>query len=82
MVLKLALLASHIPETLIENLWKTLDEYDVIFVKQRPQTPQVVLFNLCYMFHIVFIKHINWYVVLHIIVQRYIHQIPMIISEV
>ena len=34
-VLNLALLASHVAETLIENLRKT-SEYDVIFAKQRP----------------------------------------------
>ena len=36
LVLKLALLSSHMAETLIENLRKTL-ECDVIFAKQRPQ---------------------------------------------
>ena len=80
MVLKLALLASHMAESLIENLRKTL-EYD----KQRPQTLHVALFNLCYVFYIIFIKHIKWCIVSHTNVQRYIHQIPMnemIISDV
>jgi len=36
-VLKLALLSSHMAETLIDNLQKT-SECDVIFAKQRPQT--------------------------------------------
>ena len=58
MVLKLAFLGSHMAETLIENLWKTL-ECDVIFAKQRPETLHVALLNLCYMLHIVFIKHIS-----------------------
>jgi len=65
-VLKLALIASHIAETLIENLPKT-SECDVIFAKQRPQTLHVALFNLCYL--------------LHTIMQRNLHQIPMIISD-
>ena len=44
-----------------------------------PQTLHIALFNLCYVFHIVFIKHINCCIVSHTIVQRNIHQIPMII---
>ena len=72
MVLKLALLASHMAETLIQNLRKTL-ECDVNFANQRPQTLHVALFNLCYVFHIIFIKHIKWCIVSHTIVQRNIH---------
>lgn len=48
MVLKLVLLASHMTETVFENF---------IFAKQRAQTLHVTLFNLCYVFHIVFSKH-------------------------
>ena len=76
-VLKLALLASH----MAVNLQK-ISESDVIFPKQRTKTLHVALFNLCYVFHIVFIKHIKWCIVSHTIVQRYMHQIPMIISDV
>ena len=68
-VLKLALLASHIATTLIKNLQKT-SECDVIFAKHRSQTLHMALFNWCYVFHIVFIKHIKWYIVLHTIMQR------------
>jgi len=75
-VLKFAWLASHMTETLMDNLWKTL-ECDIIFAKQRPQTLHGALFNLCYVFHIVFIKHIKWCIVSHSSVQRNIHQIPM-----
>jgi len=35
----------------------------------RCQTLHVALFNLCYMFYIVFVKHIKWCIVSHIIVQ-------------
>ena len=80
-VLKLALLASHMAELLIENLRKTL-ECDILFAKQRRQTLYVALLNLCYVFYIVFIKHIKWFIVSHTIVQRNIHQVPMIISDV
>jgi len=52
------MLASHMAKMLIENLRKSL-ERDVIFTKQRPQALHVALFNLCYVFHIVFIKHIK-----------------------
>jgi len=55
-VLKLTLIASQMAKTLIENFWIT-SECDVIFAKQRPQKLHVALFYLCYMFHIVFIKH-------------------------
>ena len=58
MVLKLALLASHMAKTLIENLQKT-SECDVILVNKDPPTRltlRVALLNLCYVFHIVFIK--------------------------
>ena len=58
MVLKLALLAFHMVETLFENLQKT-SECDVIFAKQRPKYSIVALFNLCYVLRIVFIKHIK-----------------------
>ena len=68
MVLKLALLASHMAETLIENLRKT-SECDVMFDKHRRQTLAVALFNLCYVFYIVFVKRIKWCIVPHIIVQ-------------
>ena len=54
--LKLDLLASHMAEILIENLRKT-SECDAIFAKQRPQTLHVALSNMCYVFHVVFIKH-------------------------
>jgi len=81
MVLNLALPASQMAETLIENLGKS-SECDVIFAKQVPQTPPLDLFNLCYLFQIPFIKHIKWYIVSHTIVQRNIHQIPIVISDV
>ena len=73
-VLKLALLASHVAETLIENIRKTK-------TKPRPQTLHVAWYNMCYVFHVVFIKHIKWCILLHKVVQRNIHQIPMIISK-
>jgi len=70
-VLKFALLASHLAEILFENL------------RKNSETLHMALFNLCYVFHIVFIKHIKWCIVSHTIVQRIIpvHQIPMIISD-
>ena len=83
-VLKLTLLAFHMNKyviALIANLWKT-SECDVIFAKQRPQTLHVALFNLCCVFHIVLIKHIKWCILSHTTVQRNIHQMPMIISDV
>jgi len=55
-------------ETLIENLWKT-SECDVIFAKQRRQALQVALFNLYYVFYIVFFKPIKLSRVPHTIVQ-------------
>jgi len=70
-VLKLALLASHIDKyatALIKNLWKT-SKCDVMFDKHRWQTIAVALFNLCYVFYIVFVKRIKWCIVSHIIVQ-------------
>ena len=63
-VLKLAFLASQMTEALIENIWKL----------------HVALFNLCYVFQIVFMKHIKWCIVSHTIVKRNIHQIPLINS--
>jgi len=50
------LLASHMPHTaFLKNLRKT-SECDVIFDKHRRQTLAVVLFNLCHVFYIVFVK--------------------------
>jgi len=57
-VLKLALLASHMAETLIKNLRKT-SECDVVFAKRRPPNSPVALFNPCYVVHAVFVKHKN-----------------------
>jgi len=76
-VLKLALLASHMAKTLIENLRNVTSSLP----NKDPKHSTVALFNLCYVFHIVFIKHIKWCIVLHTIVQRNIHQMPMIISD-
>jgi len=53
---------------LLENLRKT-SECDVMFDKHRRQTLTVALFNLCYVFYIVFVKRIEWCIVSHIIVQ-------------
>jgi len=47
---------------LLEILRKTIDKY-------RRQTLVVALFNLYYVFYIVFVKRINWCIVPHIIVQ-------------
>jgi len=52
---------------LIENLRKT-SECDVMFDKQRRQTLHLALFNLCYVFYIVFVKRVKWCIVPHIIV--------------
>ena len=71
MVLKLALLAYHMDKyatALFENLRKTSEHY-VIFDKHRHQILAVALFNLCYVFYIIFVKHIKWCVVRLIIVQ-------------
>jgi len=40
-----------------------------VFDKHRRRTLAVALFNLCYMFYIVFLKGIKWGIVPHIIVQ-------------
>ena len=52
----------------IENLRKT-SECDVMFDKHRRQTLAVTLFNLCYMFYVVFVKCTKLCIVPHIIAQ-------------
>ena len=44
-------------------------ECDVMFDKFRRQTLAVALFNLCYVFYIVFDKRIKWCIVPHIIAE-------------
>ena len=44
-------------------------ECDVIFDKHRRQTLAAALFNLCYVFYIVFVKRVKWCIVQYIIVE-------------
>ena len=65
-VLRLALLVFHMATALIENVRKT-SESEVMLDKHWRQTLTMALFNLCYVFYVVFVKRIKWCIVPYII---------------
>ena len=64
----------------IKNLRKT-SECDVMLDKHKRQTLAVALFNLCYVFYIVFVKRIKWCIVPHIIVQMDLRVVGVCINS-